>query len=129
MRAVRRWLFVAALAAACAWIYAVAGSAANLLALFDAVDDARAVARVAPDQAPPSSPAAQEPPAPRVSADAAPPSAESDVDQLPQQLATDGNLSGAQIMRLLEDEIASGTDPAAADELLRAFGESRDSRE
>jgi len=40
-----------------------------------------------------------------------------------------GALGAAQIMQLLEDEITTETDPAAADELLRAFGESIEPRE
>jgi hypothetical protein len=117
---VRRWLLVAALAAAGVWIYLLAGSGASLLALLDAIEET-AVA----EQVPRASPAAQE----RVQADSAmavPPAASpAELERhVPRREPSTGKLDAAQIMRLLEDEIAHDTDPAAAAELLRAFGES-----
>jgi hypothetical protein len=122
MRAVRLCLFVAALASAGAWIYAVAGSAARLFALLDGFDAAPVVARVDEEPADPDGPAQSSGSPPLAAA------AESDDGLLPRQIPTD-ELSPTQIMRLLEDEVASDTDPAAAEELLRAFGESLDSQE
>jgi hypothetical protein len=131
MPVVRRLVFVAALAAAGVWIYAIAGSGAKLLTLFDGFDDATAVARVAVDRAPLEPDAAKEEPAQAVSAGReafAAPAAESASALSPQHSSAD-DLSAARIMLLLKDEIASDTDPAAADELLRAFGESLDTQE
>ncbi len=131
MSSVRRLLLVAALAVAGAWIYAIAGSGAKLLTVLDGFADATALARVAVDRAPVELDAAKEEPAravrPRPGLFAAP-AAESASDRLSRRLAAD-DLSAARIMQLLEDEIASETDPAAADELLRAFGESLDTQE
>lgn len=121
---VRRWLLVAALAAAGVWIYLLARSGASLLALLDTIEETAVVARVA-EQVPRASPAAQE----RVQADSemAVPTAASPAElerRVPRRELSRDKLDAAQIMRLLEDEIAHDTDPAAADELLRAFGES-----
>ena len=122
MRAIRRWLFAAALAGVSAWLYVVVGSGAQVLAVLDGVRASAAVARAAADEAPLAAPAlgavaAENPPPPLP--------AQLTRNELAQSPATD-TLDDEQIMRLLEDEIALDTDPAAADELLRAFGESLD---
>ena len=129
MRFIRRWFLVAALAVAGTWVYTIAGSGAKLLAMLSTVGDLDAVVRSRDD---PTSLAPAERSIARAEdgAGAEPPPAQSraakpDTDQLRQPPATDA-LEGAQIMRLLEDEIATDTDPAAADEFLRAFGESLD---
>lgn len=130
MRAIRRWLLVTTLAAAGVWIYAVAGSGATLLALFEGLDSSAALARVDVQRAS-AEPAANEPRARAAAPAASPPDtivAETAGDLLPQQIATD-ELSAGDILRLLEDEVVSDTDPAAADELLRAFGESLETRD
>ena len=124
MRPVRRWLLVAAFVVAGVWIHEVPGSAARLLGLLDRLDDAPAVASVGGDETPPR----QGEPARGQASQAGAAAAPSSDGPLVQQLPTD-DLSGSQIMRLLENEIASDTDPAAADEFLRAFGESLDSPE
>ena len=127
MRSVLRWLFVTALVVAGAWICAIVGSSANLLTLFDGFDDAIAEARVVVDQTS-LEPDAEEEVSAR-GADSRPlAAAESDGGLSLQQISSD-ELSATQIMGLLEDEIAADTDPAAADELLRAFGESLDTQE
>lgn len=124
MRSVRRWLLVAALAVAGVWIYEVGGSAARLLALLDGLDDAPPVASVGGDEA---SPRPDEPARGQTSQTRAAATQSNDGPPV-QQMPTD-DLSATQIMRLLEGEITSDTDPAAADEFLRAFGESLDSQE
>jgi|SRR5688572_2694588 len=123
MRSLHRWFLVAALAVAGVWIHSLAGSAAMLLALLEGLDEAPDVARVGGDERPPGPEAPQGPGSQTLAA-----AAQSDHGVLPEQIPG-GDLSAAQIMRLLEGEMASDTDPAAADELLRAFGESLDSRE
>lgn len=126
MRFARRPLFFLALALVGLWVYVIAGSGATLLTLFDGLDGATAVVRpdipkvpVEPDGvadvAAQGASAAPQPLSAAVTPSAGAP--------LPQQMSTD-DLSGREIMRLLEDEIASDTDPTAADEFLRAFDES-----
>ena len=124
MRSVRRPLLVAELVVAGVWIYEVAGSAARLLVLLDGLDHAPPVASVGGDETP-----LRRDEQDREQALQARAAADQSNDGPPvQQMPTD-DLSGAQIMRLLEDEITSDTDHAAADEFLRAFGESLDSQE
>jgi len=126
LQLLRRWLVVAALAVASAWVYLFATSATQLRMLFDGLDDASAVSRAADDRARPSPVAVGDQSTAVASTPAEPaagPQAERDSESL------SGALGAAQIMQLLEDEITTETDPAAADELLRAFGQSIEPRE
>ena len=123
MHRIRRWLFVVPFAIAGVWIYVIAGSGAELITLFDAVDDATSAARVV-DQAPSVAPAAKAAWGASVAEESLVPRAAEPGNELLLQQASTNDLSGAQILRLLEDEVASDADPAAAEEFLREFGKS-----
>jgi len=126
LQLLRRWLVVAALVVASAWAYLFASSATQLRMLFDGLDDASAISRGTDDRARPA-PVAVGDQSPAVASTLAEPAAGFQAERDRESL-TDA-LSAAQIMRLLEVEITTETDPAAADELLRAFGESIEPRE
>ncbi len=122
MRSARRWLVIAALALAAAWLHELAGVGSTLLALSDAVRKIPVPARDSGDRAPlpPKAPRAE---STRATPDTAPrrdDAAESVYHVSPRQIAADG-LTAEQIRRLLEDELESDADPAAAGELLREF--------
>jgi hypothetical protein len=120
MRSIRRWLFVAAFAVITVWLHELGRSGVELLAFIDAFDDATMPARVAVDQG-------------RARLDL-PLKIEADSVQAPAERAdvhagqprSADSLSGVEIMRLLESEIATKTDPVSADEFSRAFAESLD---
>jgi len=125
MQTLRPWLFAAALGATGACVYSLTGAAAQLGRLFDYVAEASAVADVAASTHSPVGRRAQltanEPTraAPVVATDA----------EASARSSLTGELESGQIMQLLEDELATETDPAAAHELLQAFGESLEAEE
>jgi hypothetical protein len=123
MRAIRLVLLVAAIAAGAAWVYTIAGSTRQLSAPVRAL---RAVPASKPAAAPESVAAPDAPEAfgPSHGAQPAVDARGSRGDaRLERRPAPGDGLTGAQIMRLLEDELA-GTDAAATEEVLRAFDES-----
>jgi hypothetical protein len=122
MRRLYQSLFVTALAAAGVWIYALTGAALQLHTLFGSV------AQIAHDGAPTTFPRVPAQPADAMSSSATPRAAHETPNggRLPPPT---GDLSAMQIMRLLEDELATETDAAAADEVLRTFEQSVDQQE
>jgi len=124
MRHPRRLLLLAVPAVAAVWLHTIAGSGARLLALVDGVGEASATRVVAPTPRPPI--ALPKDPARAVAASSqSVVSVESDRGPPAQPISAD-ELSAERVMRLLENELASDTDPAAAEEFLRVFNESLD---
>jgi hypothetical protein len=121
MRTARGLLLVTAIAAGAVWLFSIVGAARQLSTPLGVLRTAPVVERAARFGGGQgvAEPAATSGIVPAGAADRLVPQADAWIER-PSPAAA---LSGAQIMRLLEDELA-GTDPAAADEVLRVFDES-----